>query len=525
MRSSATGPKGEYSFWFNYSTTDGLPASPVSIIATAHDDFGASDSVALKFIGGGEENHLTLLHPANNSSQAPGTDIHVKLQLTNNLRQPMAKYPITWLVPEGVTVKSSDSLTAANGEATAVLTATAKEMFEFDVVATAANASRHFRLNFTGSDYYDSSLFCNTNYAHNMPDGLNAVPRDESEVVVFNFVYKKNDEPQPDQWIEWNIEPMTGNLRFYDENNANWEANDNHNVFTKTNAEGRAILKIGSSAAHLGHVIAKPVGNPSAITSPVDFAIATFSADLAEPGMKYVNYEPKPIELSGQYSIDHKGFTLSILENSAQPGFDLVVFWLENHMSDPTPSERIIITDITEAENGVIVPFNYVTPTVGNTNTNMFCYMVVDSRTGQSFRSTPLPPAVKGTPLTNLPMPDQDRPMLAPRLYDNATIVVHGDIIGGLNVIVDYDPQYWIPGKVIHLIVYINKHDGSFGANLTQEMEITDVEITAKKMVFNFPYDKVNGYDHGSLEADYFIEKTWSAVLDNVVFNTVDPFA
>jgi hypothetical protein len=44
-------------------------------------------------------------------------------------------------------------------------------------------------------------------------------------------------------------------------------------------------------------------------------------------------------------------------------------------------------------------------------------------------------------------------------------------------------------------------------------------------MVFNFPYDKVNGYDHGSLEADYFIEKTWSAVLDNVVFNTVDPFA
>lgn len=525
MRSSATGQRGECSFWFNYSTTDGVPASPISIIATAHDDSGASDSVTLKFIGGGKENHLTLLHPANNSSQAPGTDIHVKLQLTNNHKQPMAKYPITWLFPEGVTIKTSDSVTGANGEATAVFTATAKEMLEFDVVVTAANASRHFRLNFTGNDYYDSSVFCHTNYAHNMPGGLDAVPRDESEIVVFNFIYKKNDEPQPDQWIEWNIEPMTGNLRFFDENNVNWEADHDHNVRTKTNAEGRAILKIGSSAAHLGHVIAKPVGNPSAITSPVDFAIATFSADLAEPGMKYINYEPKPIELSGQYSIDHTGFTLSIPENSTQSGFDLVVFWLANHLSDPVPSERIIITDVIEAENGVIVPFNYVTPTVGNTNTNMFCYMVVDSRTGQGYRSIPLPPAVKGTPLTNLPMPDQDRPMLAPRLYDNATIVVHGDVIDGLNVIVDYDPHYWIPKKTIHLIVYLNKHDGSFGANLTQEREITDVEINAKKMVFNFPYDQVNGYDHGTLEADYFVDKTWSAVLDNVVFNTIDPFA
>lgn len=524
MRSSATGPKGEYSFWFNYSTTDGLPASPVSIIATVRDDFGASDSVTLKFIGGGKENHLTLLHPANNSSQVPGTEIHVKLQLTNNNRQPMAKYPITWLVPKGITVESKDSLTAANGEATAIFTTTSKEMFEIDVVASAANASRYFRLNFTGSDYYDSNMFCKTNYAHNMPEGFDAVPRDEGEIVVFNFIYKKNDEPQPEQWIAWNIEPMSGNLRFYDENNVKWEANADHNVFTKTNAEGRAILKIGSSAAHLGHVIANPVGNPSATTPAVDFAIATFSADLAEPGMSRVNYEPKPIELSGQYSIDHKGFTLNIPENSAQRGYDLVVFWLESHMSDPTPSERIIITDIIEAENGVIVPFNYVTPKAGTTNTNMFCYMAVDSRTGQGFRSTPLPPEVKGTPLTNLPIPDQDRPMLAPRLYDNATMVVHGDIIGGLNVIVDYDPQYWIPQKTIHLIVYLNKHDGSFGANLTQEIPITDVEINAKKMVFNFPYDQVNGYDHGTLEADYFIEKTWSAVLDNVLLNTVDPF-
>jgi len=525
MRSSTTGSTGQCSFWFNYSTTDGVPTSPLSIIATAHDDSGASNSTTLKFIGGGRDNHLTLLHPANNSSQEPGTDIHVKLQLTNNHRQPMAKYPITWLVPEGVTVKSSDSLTAANGEATAVFTTTAKRMFEFDVVATAANASRHFRLNFTGNDYYDSSMFCNTNYAHNMPEGLDAVPRDESEIVVFNFIYKKNGVPQPDQWIDWNVEPMTGNLRFYDENNFNWEADSDHNVRTKTDGEGRAIVKIGSSAAHLGHVTAKPVNNLSAITSPVEFVIATFSPDLAEPHMGYVTYEPNPIQLSSQYSIDHTGFTLSIPENSAQPGFDLVVFWLENHMSDPVPSERILITDIREAEDGVIVPFNYVTPTVGTTNTNMFCYMVVDSRTGQGFRSIPIPPAVKGTPLTNMPMPDQDRPMLAPRLYDNATIVGHGDIINGLNVIVDYDPKYWIPGEAIHLIVYLNKRDGSFGANLTQELEITDVEITAKKMVFNFPYDQVNGYDHGTLEADYFIGHTWSAVLDKVVFNTVDPFA
>jgi len=110
-------------------------------------------------------------------------------------------------------------------------------------------------------------------------------------------------------------------------------------------------------------------------------------------------------------------------------------------------------------------------------------------------------------------------------LHDTLT-VRPGDITNGLEVFVDFDPTYWKAGKTINLIVYLNHKDGSYGANIPLSKTITQADCDYQRGVsFKLQYQQLGGYEDGStMQADYYIDDSWSQILETAEFNTLDPF-
>ncbi|MBA8836813.1 Ig-like domain-containing protein [Ochrobactrum sp. RH2CCR150] len=141
-------PDGVATGYFVYSTTEGYPEEWVTIDvhATTPDGSFSSNSIKIQFTGIGEHNALDLVSPENGETCAIDEEIPVKIKLTNQFKEPLKHYSISWDHPvSGAVIKNAETSTDTNGEARATITGIAQETVEF--VAHAAEAGRDCSFN------------------------------------------------------------------------------------------------------------------------------------------------------------------------------------------------------------------------------------------------------------------------------------------------------------------------------------------------------------------------------------------
>lgn len=520
-----TDPSGKASFWFHLSTVSGPPAFDVSLKATVKTADGSvvSETALFTFTGPARHNNLKLLQPNNNSSQSLDTNTIIIVELSTESGKKLNNYPIKWNLPtDGVTIKRQDELTRSYGTAIAIIEVTKAQSLPFTVEATQADATCPIQLNFGVDDYQGTALAHNKRYAHNPPRRQDVDPLDESQIITYTYTYVKNGIPQPGKLIDWTVETMMPGMQFFDEKNTElFVDNDAHIIPTKTDQNGKTILKIGSLTACVATVRAWPNENNEALVQSSEFVIATFLDVTYYDQFHQVEYEPQPIDLTGKYAYDHDGFTLQVPPGSVGEEYKKVVFWINSRTADNS-QENIVITSYEEAVDGsVVVPFKYLTPDIDGQPSNIFSYMLVNT-TGAGFQTRPvLPEVISSAP--NHPAPGVTRTLAAPYLRQHASIINFPDIVDGLDIFVDIDSDKTLIGKTITLILYLNKKGGGYGNRLQQRRKIAGSDINNKQLVFNFAFDDVKGYDKGTLESDYNIDDTWSKAFGPIEIDTVEP--
>ncbi|RLL74847.1 hypothetical protein D8666_05850 [Ochrobactrum soli] len=532
---------GKAAFWFYYSTDSGYPTSPVSMIATVSTPDGAAPpkSMRLDFIDGSLHNSMTLVQPAQGAPEPVGKPIKVVVRLTNDQGTPLSNYNVTWNFPTGVSSSNEQLKTGSDGQASVMVTAFSAELLDFTVDVPDANIIGFpFSINFGGQDIYQGQLVSNRIYAHNPPGATMPVdafkkappvdPKDDSQVVTFTYIYTKNGVPQPGEWIIWKTQPMSTSLSFFKADNTPTDVvpgSLSTDIPMQTDQNGRAVLKVGGVSAFVGSMGAVPKSNTSIGIETSNFIINTFDESGFENNLGYVTSIPPTLDISEEYSIDHPNFKLFAPEMSPEHKNDRVVFWIKSGITNPSPREVVKLVDMQAAVSGVEFPFNDIVPDTDKGNSNRFSFMLVDNH-GQGYRSIFVTPPVTGDVRSNQPLPDVTRSLKAPHLRSNTLIVLPGDILNGLEVWVDADPTYWKKGKIINLIVYLNHKDGRFGANIQLSRTITQADCDYQRNIsFNLQYEQLNGYEDGStMQADYYIDSSWSQIFETAEFNTLDPF-
>jgi hypothetical protein len=395
-KSTTTEANGSSVNYIRFETLAGYPSPMITTWVNVKDDYTKiNNALELTFLHSSDQNKLTLIKPTNGSSIYVGEPTNIAIQLTNQFKDALTNYPVSWTDLVGnATFIDTAPRTNLDGVAIATIQAAKGGMISFTLSAPDAGAKSDFSFLAVSNN---RPLVSDKNYAHNPPAKESITPTDASQIVTFKYTYLEDGIPQMFREIRWRAEPRGLFAQFFDGDNTLLHSDANGFYRTNTDQNGIAILKVGSKNRLLSRMHAVPTGSSISSQESV-FVIATFLSD--EPGyyderIGSVTYDPVPIILPEKPSYNDKGFILTVppevLENSENND---IVFWVGRYASDRKPEEVIMIMTADDARNGANFPYDCLYPDAPGLE-NQLSYMVISRSNNTSVLPVPTKPQVE----------------------------------------------------------------------------------------------------------------------------------